>query len=242
MKKMRLLAAIMLSAATMVSTVAFAAPAKKDIFKPVTVTSRTITDGIFKSTYPVISGAKDSKADAAINGAIVKNVTDFTAPFNRTAKYGSPFDKIDAQIEHSKMAGTVNYTVACNAKTIISVIMDKNVTVPHKDGKSYSLELKDGINYTIDGTVLKADDWSKMAKAVNMEDPFSEACLKKSVDAALAAKGLEPVKNYEKQLGMAKEDYYIDANTNLHALYFPGLIAPESAGWFDVILNMSVMK
>jgi len=241
MKKKVLLATMFMCAATLFSSVAMASPAK-DLRKPVTIENHTTQEGVFKCTYPIITNAQDSKADTAINANIAEKIMLFTGPFNKTAKYGSPYPKIDAKIIHDKITGSVNYKLTCNANTIISLILDKSVTVPHKDGKSYTLDMKDGLNYTKDGTILRAVDWSNMAKAVNMEDPFSKACLKKSVDAALQARGLTAVKGYEDDLTMAKDNYYIDGSTNLHALYMPGMIAPESAGWFDVPLNMQLMK
>lgn len=248
MKKMRILAAVMLSAATMFSSVAMAAPktaaktATKVYVNPIKLEDHHVIDGVFSCTYPLITGAKDSKANTAINANIAEKIYEFTAPFNHTATVGSPFKKVDANIDHANIKGSTSYDVTYNANTILSMILTKTVTVPHTDGTSYTLTRKDGLNYNSEGKVITADTWSNLAKAVNMEDPFSTASLKKSISDALAAKGLTAVKDYEQNLDMAKQNYYLDAETNLHALYMPGFIAPESAGWFDVVLNAKLLK
>ncbi len=252
MKKMRLLAAVMLSAATMFSSVAMAAPkavsktaakaTPKVYVNPIKLEDHHVIDGVFSCTYPLITGAKDSKANTAINANIAEKIYEFTAPFNHTATVGSPFKKVDANIDHANIKGSTNYEITYNANTLLSMILTKTVTVPHKDGTSYTMTMKDGLNYNSEGKVITADNWSNIAKAVNMEDPFSTANLKKSVSDALAAKNLIAVKNYEQNLSMAKQNYYLDADTNLHALYMPGFIAPESAGWFDVLLSAKLLK
>ena len=232
MKKSTFLLTLALCATTAFST-AFAAK----VVAKATITPHAVQEGVFKCNYPLVSDTKDAASNTAINAKIAESVMNFTAPFNKLVTQGNPISKIDKKVNHKKITGSVDYTLTCNGNTLVSMILNKTVYVPQINGKTYTLNLQEGHTFNTEGTVIKAADWSQLAKIAGEQDPFSNANIKESIVKTLAERGLTAVQDYESNLDMARSNYYVDKATNLHALFMPGLVATEAAGWIDVQLT-----
>lgn len=133
-----------------------------------------------------------------------------------------------------KITGDVNYEVMCNDKTIFSVIINEKMMTPHKDGKVYTGLFKKAMNFNTEGKAISSKEWSKVAKVVNCVDPFSKANLKKAVEENAKSHNYILPKDFEENLLEARDNYYVDSTLGLHALYAPGMVAAESAGWIDI--------
>jgi hypothetical protein len=241
MKRKSIVAALMVCAALLVPTMAMAAvktapaPAKeKKIIRAVTVTPKMVNEGCTSVCFPQVAIPENKAAGERINALMEEELNNFLKPVEHAHRYGSGIASVDKNIDNAKITGDVNYEVMCNDKTIFSVILNEKIMTPHKDGKVYTGLFKKAMNFNTEGKAISSKEWSKVAKVVNCADPFSKANLKKAVEENAKAHNYILPKDYEESLLEARDNYYVDSTLGLHALYAPGTVAAESAGWIDI--------
>ena len=232
MKKAKLVVTMMLGAALLVPAVSMAKPTTPYLTTPIQITEMKSNEGNFNIDYPQVTGMANAKAQETINNDIKHHVDTYVNAMKHVQAGGAT--KYNKDVVTDKLATTVDYNVMCNTYGMVSFVINETSSVPHKDGKVYTLDMKQGMTYTKEGGPVKAVDMTKIAKICNHVDPFSHENLKSCVDALAKTKGFVPVKNYAGALSQAKDNFYLDNDTNIHALFFPGTVAPESYGWLDV--------
>jgi hypothetical protein len=231
MKKAKLIVTLMLGATLLIPAVSMAKVSTPYLTTPIKVTDTVRHEGNFSYNYPQVSDMAKATAQSTINADIQKHVDSFMNVVKHIQQGGAT--KYSKDVATDKVQGSVDYKIMSNTYGMISIVLDKTVAVPHKDGKVYTLNLKEGLTYTKEGDIVGARDMTQAAKICKHPDPFSQANLKACAEAAAKAQGFTLLPDFAQSLSQAKENFYLDKETNIHGLFYPGTIAPESAGWID---------
>jgi hypothetical protein len=235
MKKAKWIVTLMLGAALVVPTVGMAKATTPYLTTPIRVNDTVRHEGQLNYSYPQVSSMANVQAQNVINADIQNHVDSFMNGVKHVQLGGG--NKYNKDVVAEKMQGSVSYKVMCNTYAMLSVVLDENASVPHKDGKMYTFNQKEGLTYTKEGGIVKAADLTKVAKICNDTDPFAQANVKACVEKAAKAKGITLLPGFANSLDQAKDNFYLDGETNIHGLFAPGSIAPEAAGWIDVQLD-----
>jgi hypothetical protein len=200
---------------------------------PAQVTEVSVSNNNFTYKYPQVQGLPEASAQKFINEDIQKHINNFILPMQKVNEFGAKHSDVIT----GKVQANITYTIPCNTDGIFSVIINESANVMHKNGKVNSYNAKNCFNYAKDGTVITAEGIAPAYKYLGEADPFSKASLKASVQAAAKAQGFTLLPEFEQNLSDAANNFYFDSDTNIHALYAPGTIAPENKGYIDVPLT-----
>ena len=184
--------------------------------KPVyAVNTEKVTVGGFKINYPAVAvtNLKSPAAQKAINDDILETIMRGVVPMSQFKAH---------KLMNHDAAGTVDYTVTCNVKGLLSILLKTTVVLKGDNGKTQTLYLLDGLNYAPTGEKVTSKDLSRLDALAHEPNQFDPDYINAKIAAAQKAGKLSVKKNFK---GIKQQDtynFYFDKDTNVIAIFNPG--------------------
>lgn len=223
MKKLTVL--LTLLAALMLAVPCFAAePAEGAKAKPeggVIVADCMIKYPGVELTYPAVVGMEDAKRQAAINKIIKENIQEFTDTYIKEIKAG-------------QMSIQSEYKVHYNKYNLLSLTLLRQ-GYPQRAAHGFQ-EMVGMVFDVYKGTRVTRDDLRKMKEGARYDKVFAPANVNAKLREANLAGEIQ-LFNHFSGVTVEPQEWFLDENLHVNAVYQPYEVAPYACGFVIVDLE-----